>query len=71
MKQIVLNIDESRYTLFLQFLKTLQYVQVVNVEKTTPNGMAVNPNYDFADLAGKLEWKGDAVAEQRRLRDEW
>ncbi|MBA4197297.1 MAG: hypothetical protein C0459_07045 [Chitinophaga sp.] len=27
--------------------------------------------YDFSDLVGKLEWKGDAVAEQRRLRDEW
>jgi hypothetical protein len=71
MKQIVLNIDESRYTLFLQFLKTLQYVQVVNAEKVAPNGKATKPNYDFSDLAGKLEWKGDAVAEQRRLRDEW
>ena len=28
-------------------------------------------NYDFSDIAGKLQWKGDAVAEQRRLRDEW
>jgi hypothetical protein len=27
--------------------------------------------YDFSDLVGKLEWKGDAVAEQRKLRDEW
>jgi hypothetical protein len=27
--------------------------------------------YDFSDLIGKLEWKGDAVAEQRKLRDEW
>jgi hypothetical protein len=27
--------------------------------------------YDFSDLIGKLEWKGDALAEQRRLRDEW
>jgi len=27
--------------------------------------------YDFSDLVGKLQWKGDAVAEQRRLRDEW
>jgi hypothetical protein len=26
--------------------------------------------YDFSDLVGKLEWKGDAVAEQRKLRDE-
>ena len=27
--------------------------------------------YDFSDIVGKLQWKGDAVAEQRRLRDEW
>ena len=28
-------------------------------------------NYDFSEFVGKLQWKGDAVAEQRRLRDEW
>ena len=27
--------------------------------------------YDFSDLIGKLEWKGDALTEQKRLRDEW
>ena len=27
--------------------------------------------YDFSDLSGKLEWRGDAVREQRVLRDEW
>ncbi len=27
--------------------------------------------YDFVDLSGKLSWQGDAVAMQRRLRDEW
>ena len=26
---------------------------------------------DFSDIVGKLQWKGDAVAEQRRLRNEW
>ena len=26
--------------------------------------------YDFSDLVGKLQWDGDAVKEQRRLRDE-
>lgn len=31
----------------------------------------VQKKYDFSDLVGKLEWKGDAVAEQRKLRDEW
>ena len=27
--------------------------------------------YNFSDLAGRLQWKGDAVREQRILRDEW
>jgi hypothetical protein len=27
--------------------------------------------YDFSDLLGRLKWNGDAVAEQRSLRNEW
>lgn len=27
--------------------------------------------YDFSKLAGRLKWKGDAVEEQRKSRDEW
>lgn len=27
--------------------------------------------YDFSDLVGKLTWKGDALAVQRALRDDW
>lgn len=27
--------------------------------------------YDFSEIAGRLQWKGDAVREQRLLRDEW
>jgi len=27
--------------------------------------------YNFSDVAGKLEWQGDAVNEQRKIRDEW
>ena len=27
--------------------------------------------YDFSDLVGKLKWQGDAVKEQRSIRDEW
>jgi len=27
--------------------------------------------YDFNDLAGSLQWQGNAVEEQRKLRDEW
>ncbi len=27
--------------------------------------------YDFSDLVGQLKWVGNALEEQRRLRDEW
>lgn len=27
--------------------------------------------YDFSEVVGRLQWKGDAVREQRLLRDEW
>jgi hypothetical protein len=27
--------------------------------------------YDCSDLAGRLKWHGDAVSEQRKLRDQW
>ena len=27
--------------------------------------------YDFSELVGKLDWQGDALAEQKKLRDEW
>jgi len=28
-------------------------------------------HYDFSDLVRRLSWKGDALAVQRDLRDEW
>lgn len=27
--------------------------------------------FDFSHLYGKLEWKGDALAEQKKIRSEW
>jgi tRNA pseudouridine32 synthase / 23S rRNA pseudouridine746 synthase len=32
---------------------------------------ALPDKYQFADLVGRLQWRGDAVAEQRALRNEW
>ena len=34
-------------------------------------GKAKAAKYDFEDLCGVLSWKGDAVATQRSIRDEW
>ena len=32
---------------------------------------AQTAKFDMTDLAGRLNWKGDAVAEQRAQRDAW
>jgi hypothetical protein len=35
-------------------------------------GGGKNPvKYNFSELAGQLKWTGNAVEEQRKLRDEW
>ena len=68
MQLITLKVTENKYDLFLQYLKTLSYVEVV---KPLPSVIAPKPTFDFSDIAGKLQWKGDAIEEQRRLRDEW
>ncbi len=68
MKQIILNIKESHYTLFVKFLRSLTYVEI---ETKGKKAAAPSPDYDFSDLSGKLEWKGDAVTQQRTMRDEW
>ena len=45
-----------------------------SVELVLVMGAAPQPNgtkYDIADVIGKLQWQGNAVQEQRKLRDEW
>lgn len=42
---------------------------VEEVEKIINNKKSFK--YNFSDLAGKIKWKGDAVAEQRKLRNKW
>jgi hypothetical protein len=42
-------------------------VDVTVVINADPNG---NGKQHFSGIVGKLNWRGDAVAEQRRLRDE-
>ena len=32
---------------------------------------ASKKKYDFSKFFGKMDWQGDALAEQRKLRDEW
>lgn len=40
--------------------------------KKTPKTNAKRKQiYRFSDICGKLSWKGDALAAQRSIRDEW
>lgn len=70
MKQVILNVEEGKYTLLLQLLQSLDYVKIVQAS-ASPVKNDKKSLYDFSDLAGKLQWQGDAVAQQRRIRDEW
>ncbi|MFN4254022.1 MAG: hypothetical protein ACK4Q5_03315 [Saprospiraceae bacterium] len=69
MRQIVITIEEGYFRQFLQFLKTLNYVKSIQPRPAETGGSG--NRFDFSDLAGTLEWRGDAVAQQRILRDEW
>jgi hypothetical protein len=72
MREITLRINETYYNAFLHFIKTLTYVEVK--EQNNDSFSIVEepaPKYDFSDIAGQLEWQGDAVATQRALRNEW
>ena len=70
MRKLVLYIDESKYALFVRFLQTLDYIKVRPLKTVDADSVPAN-RYDFSDLAGKLQWNGNAMSEQRRLRDEW
>jgi hypothetical protein len=45
------------------------FYQFLLTRKTTTK--KADLSYRFSDLCGTLSWKGDAVAAQRSLRDEW
>ena len=68
MRQIFITIEEGYFRQFLQFLKTLSYVKSI---QPRPAEIGPGNRFDFSDLAGALEWRGDAVTQQRILRDEW
>ena len=87
MQQLVLNIEESRYAVLLQFLKTLDYVKIV---QDTPNNKAAlagkpvglpsnRPGSQLTLLQQVLQKQSkplfqniaDPAAWQKQQRDEW
>lgn len=52
-----------------EFINKKIEVLILPVEEDAEQ--ASKPKYDFSEFFGKLKWNGDALAEQRKLRDEW
>ncbi len=70
MKEITLKVNDNYYFAFLHFVQTLNYVEIKEKETALEPQERI-PKYNFLDIVGQLEWTGDAVAEQRQLRNEW
>ena len=55
--------------------KDVEVVMTIQEQNDTPTKKSSGENpeikYDFSQLLGKLEWKGDALFEQKKLRSEW
>lgn len=51
--------------------QVLTFARFLKYQKQADHLIVPSGRYDFSDLIGKLSWRGDAVAIQRQLRDEW
>ncbi|MEJ5312105.1 MAG: hypothetical protein WHX52_20245 [Anaerolineae bacterium] len=51
--------------------QVLTFARFLKYQKQADHVTILSERYDFSDLVGKLSWRGDAVAMQRQLRDEW
>ena len=60
-KENIIEIPEEYSQLYSKPMKIIVLIS----EKTPPQ------KYDFSEIVGKLEWSGDAVREQRKIRNEW
>jgi len=57
------NLSEHNLIELLEFIEFLCYKQVKKPK--------FSAYYDFSDLSGRLQWQGNALTEQKRLRNEW
>jgi hypothetical protein len=55
MKQLTLNISDNKFSTFLEFIKTLDYVEVPEVDKKALNELQGSLNQVKLMQEGKLE----------------
>lgn len=64
------NLDNGRVT-GPEIAKLPAHAQVLITLLPKPSKGQSEGKFDFSSVVGRLKWKGDAVKEQRKLRDEW
>jgi len=55
MKQLTLNISDNKFSTFLEFIKTLDYVEVPEVDKKALNELQASLNQVKLMQEGKIE----------------
>ena len=63
-------IDHSSHEVIIELPENYQNRKLEVIVMMTEDKETEKKN-DYSKFYGTLDWKGDAVAEQRKLRDEW
>ena len=71
MEEVKKIIDKATVPLIVDIPVEYKDHKVEVIVRSLDEPIKSQKKYDFSKFVGKLEWKGDAVAEQRKLRDEW
>ncbi len=64
-------LDQMPAEILQQVVSLLEVLQQTLSSPPESDTQPTKKKYDFSDLAGQLEWKGNALQTQRALRDEW
>lgn len=64
-------IENSSNPLTIELPKEYENKKLEVIVLTVDDPNESKGKYDLSSFFGKLEWKGDALAEQKKLRDEW
>jgi hypothetical protein len=64
-------IDNSTNPLTIELPQGYENKKLEVIVMALDDSVNSHGKYDFSDLTGKLEWRGDALGEQKKLRDDW
>jgi hypothetical protein len=64
-------IDNATNPLTIELPEEYHNIKVEVIVLPLQDTEEAKKKYDFSQFVGKLQWEGDSVAEQRKLRDEW